>query len=45
MVSFILDGFAASVAGAAVCAEAVSRLAVTSSMAARQALVRSMGFP
>src|SRR5713226_5015891 len=48
-VSFIFEGFAAAgagvAAGAVVWAVAVCRLPATSSMAARQTLVRSMGIP
>jgi hypothetical protein len=47
-VSFILEGFAvagAVAAGAAVWAEAASKLPATSSRAARQTLVRSMEIP
>jgi hypothetical protein len=42
MVNFILDDFAA---GAAVSAEATSKLPATKSMAARQTLMRSIGIP
>src|SRR4030088_1969008 len=47
-VNFIFEGFAAGVgvvAGAAVWADAVWSEPTTSSMAARQTLVRSIGFP
>jgi hypothetical protein len=43
-VSFILDIFGSG-AGAAVCADAVTVVAETSSMAARQTLVRSIRIP
>jgi hypothetical protein len=42
MVNFILEDFAA---GAAVSAEATSKLPITSSMAARQTVMRSIGIP